>query len=83
MAVAQIAAEWRQTFQQDVVIDMYCFRKWGHNEGDEPSFTQPLLYDVIRKHPTAKMVYAERMMKNNKDLTLEKVNEVLQIPSID
>lgn len=76
MAVAQIAAEWRQTFQQDVVIDMYCFRKWGHNEGDEPSFTQPLLYDVIRKHPTAKMVYAERMMKNNKDLTLEKVNEV-------
>ena len=76
MAVAQIAAEWRQTFQQDVVIDMYCFRKWGHNEGDEPSFTQPLLYDVIRKHPSAKMVYAERMMKGNRDLTMEKINAV-------
>ena len=53
-AVAKLAAEWRQTFHQDVFIDMYCFRRWGHNEGDEPSFTQPLLYDAIRKHESAK-----------------------------
>ncbi len=61
-AVAKLAAEWRQTFHQDVFIDMYCFRKWGHNEGDEPSFTQPLLYDVIRKHPSAKEQYCNKII---------------------
>ncbi|MGC6509136.1 MAG: 2-oxoglutarate dehydrogenase E1 component [Myxococcota bacterium] len=74
-AVAKIAAEWRQTFHQDVVIDMVSFRKWGHNEGDEPSFTQPLLYDTIRKHPSPKMAYAKKMMARGK--TMEDINAVV------
>jgi 2-oxoglutarate dehydrogenase E1 component len=61
-AVVRIAAEWRQTFAQDVVIDMYCFRKHGHNEGDEPSFTQPLLYEIIRTHPSPRVAYARWMV---------------------
>ena len=76
-AVAQIAAEWRQTFGEDVVIDMYCFRKWGHNEGDEPSYTQPLLYDIIKKHPSAKTIYADKIVKENKDLSREDVNAII------
>ena len=76
-AVAQIAAEWRQTFGQDVVIDMYCYRKWGHNEGDEPSYTQPLLYDVIKKHASAKEMYADKIVKENTELTRDDVNAVI------
>ena len=45
----KIAVEWRQRFKRDVVIDMYCYRKYGHNEGDEPAFTQPKLYKLIRR----------------------------------
>ena len=49
--VTQLAVEYRQAFQADVVIDMYCYRRHGHNESDEPSFTNPELYDRIAKHP--------------------------------
>ena len=49
--VAKIATEFRQKFQKPVVIDMFCYRRFGHNETDEPAFTQPLMYDRIRKHP--------------------------------
>lgn len=62
-AVARLAAAWRQTFHQDVVIDMYCFRRHGHNEGDEPSFTQPLMYGAIRSHPTPRVLYGRRMVE--------------------
>ncbi|MGB7703880.1 MAG: thiamine pyrophosphate-dependent enzyme, partial [Pseudolabrys sp.] len=49
---AKVATEYRQQFQRPVVIDMFCYRRFGHNEGDEPSFTQPLMYKKIRAHPT-------------------------------
>lgn len=61
-AAVQIAVEWRQRFHRDVIIDMYCYRKHGHNEGDEPSFTQPAMYGVIRSRPTPREVYARRMV---------------------
>jgi len=61
-AAVKLASEWRQTFGRDVVIDMYCYRKHGHNEGDEPSFTQPLMYEVIRSRPTPRAVYAEHLV---------------------
>jgi len=61
-AVVQIAVEWRQRFHRDVVIDMYCYRKHGHNEGDEPSFTQPLLYDQIRTRSTPREVFVRRLV---------------------
>ena len=75
-AVAKLAAEWRQTFGEDVIIDMYCYRKHGHNEGDEPSFTQPLLYDTIRRKPTPRAVYARKMVDKLGDLTQEDVDRI-------
>jgi 2-oxoglutarate dehydrogenase E1 component len=75
VAVARLAAEWRQTFHEDVIIDLYCFRKYGHNEGDEPSFTQPLLYDTIRKHPSARVVYGRKMVGRG-DLSQSEVEEI-------
>lgn len=56
-----LALDYRQTFGKDVVIDMWCYRRHGHNEGDEPSFTQPLLYDRIRKHPSVDDIYAAEL----------------------
>ena len=60
---ARVAIEFRQQFNRDVVIDMICYRRWGHNEGDEPSFTQPLMYQKIRQHPTTLNVYGEKLIK--------------------
>jgi 2-oxoglutarate dehydrogenase E1 component len=57
----KLAIDFRQTFKRDVVIDMWCYRRFGHNEGDEPGFTQPLMYDEIRKHPPVSAIYAERL----------------------
>ena len=61
--VAKIATEFRQKFQKPVVIDMFCYRKHGHNESDEPAFTQPLMYRAIRSHPTAVEIYSKRLIK--------------------
>jgi 2-oxoglutarate dehydrogenase E1 component len=61
--VAKIATEFRQRFQKPVVIDMFCYRKHGHNESDEPAFTQPLMYRAIRSHPTAVEIYSKRLVK--------------------
>ena len=60
---ARIATEFRQQFNRDVVIDMICYRRFGHNEGDEPSFTQPMMYKKIRQHPTTLNVYGEQLIK--------------------
>ena len=57
----KLAVDYRQRFKRDVVIDMWCYRRFGHNEGDEPSFTQPLMYDAIRKHPRVSDLYSERL----------------------
>ncbi len=59
---AKIAIEFRQKFHKPVVIDMFCYRRFGHNEGDEPSFTQPLMYKKIRAHRTTLDVYAEKLL---------------------
>ncbi len=61
--VAKIATEFRQKFQKPVVIDMFCYRRFGHNESDEPLFTQPLMYKRIKKHPKVVNVYAERLIE--------------------
>ena len=58
----KLATEFRQTFHRDVVIDMWCYRRFGHNEGDEPSFTQPLMYAAIKKHPPISELYAQRLI---------------------
>ncbi len=70
---ARIATEFRQHFNRDVVIDMICYRRFGHNEGDEPSFTQPLMYQKIKKHPTTLNVYAEKLI-NERIITSEEFN---------
>jgi len=59
----KLAIEFRQTFKRDIVIDMWCYRRFGHNEGDEPSFTQPLMYKEIRRHAPISELYAARLAK--------------------
>ena len=58
----KMAIEYRQKFHRDVVIDMWCYRRFGHNEGDEPGFTQPLMYKAIRSHPPVSEIYGKRLI---------------------
>ena len=60
---ARIAIDFRLKFNRDVVVDLICYRRFGHNEGDEPSFTQPLMYKKIRSHPTTTKVYGEKLIQ--------------------
>jgi len=71
---AKIATEFRQQFNRDIVIDMFCYRRFGHNEGDEPSFTQPLMYKKIKSHPTTLKIYSEKLVNENL-LSEKKVNQ--------
>ena len=61
--VCKLAIEFRQKYDKDVVIDMWCYRRFGHNEGDEPSFTQPLMYAAIRQHPFVSKIYSAKLIE--------------------
>ena len=61
---AKVAIEFRQKFHKDVVLDIFCYRRFGHNEGDEPMFTNPVMYTTIKKHKTTLQLYTERLVKD-------------------
>ncbi len=77
LAVARLAHEYRHRFRKDFVIDLIGYRRWGHNEGDEPAFTQPRMYETIRSHPTAREIWANRLVAEGV-LTAEQAEEALQ-----
>ncbi len=73
--VTKLALEFRQEFKKDVVIDLFGYRRHGHNEGDEPGFTQPLLYEKIKNQPSVKEIYTNTLLKN-KELAPEEIEEM-------
>ena len=73
--VAQIAFDYRQQFKKGVVIDMFCYRRHGHNEADDPSYTQPILYRKIKEHPSVGKLYGERLVREGV-LTAEEVADM-------
>ena len=73
--VAKVATEFRQKFQKPVVIDMFCYRRFGHNESDEPLFTQPRMYKRIKKHPAVTKIYADRLI-DEQVVTKDDVNNM-------
>ena len=75
--VARIAAEFRHEFRKDVVIDMWCYRRFGHNEGDEPAFTQPRMYRAIADHLSVREIYANQLIAEGV-VTEEQVAEIQQ-----
>ncbi|MCX7013222.1 MAG: 2-oxoglutarate dehydrogenase E1 component, partial [Candidatus Sumerlaeota bacterium] len=75
--VVRLAMEYRKTFKRDVVIDMYCYRRYGHNESDEPAFTQPLLYRAIEKRKSVREGYLERLLAMN-EITRDEADAIVQ-----
>jgi len=73
----RIATEFRLKFNRDVVVDLICYRRFGHNEGDEPSFTQPLMYEKIRSHPTTLKLYGQKLT-HEQIFTEEGVNQKIK-----
>ncbi|KAL3629978.1 hypothetical protein CASFOL_026290 [Castilleja foliolosa] len=71
----ELAAEWRQKFHTDVVVDIVCYRRFGHNEIDEPSFTQPKMYKVIRNHPSALQIYQTKLVESGQ-VTKEDIDKI-------
>jgi len=74
----EMAMEFRQRFQRDVFIDLLSYRKYGHNEGDEPRFTQPILYKIIEKHPDPAKIYIQKL-KEQQNITQEEVAEIQKV----
>jgi 2-oxoglutarate decarboxylase len=74
--VARLAYEYRRTFHKDIVIDLVCYRRRGHNEGDDPSFTQPLMYDTIEQKKSVRKLYTEALVGRG-DITLEEAEAAL------
>ncbi|WP_249666099.1 multifunctional oxoglutarate decarboxylase/oxoglutarate dehydrogenase thiamine pyrophosphate-binding subunit/dihydrolipoyllysine-residue succinyltransferase subunit [Nocardioides faecalis] len=75
--VARLAFEYRQQFNSDVVIDLVCYRRRGHNEGDDPSYTQPLMYDLIEQKRSVRKLYTESLIGRG-DITIEEAEQVLR-----
>jgi 2-oxoglutarate dehydrogenase E1 component len=75
--VLQVAMDFRQAFRRDVVIDMYCYRRYGHNEADEPSFTQPLLYDLIRRRESVREGYLRHLLALG-GITRDEADELIE-----
>jgi 2-oxoglutarate decarboxylase len=75
-SILQIALDYRQEFQKDVVIDLIGFRKHGHNEGDEPTYTQPVMYQRIKEHPGVRELYARKLIKDGV-MTAEKIASLM------
>jgi multifunctional 2-oxoglutarate metabolism enzyme len=75
--VADLAFEYRQAFNKDVVIDLVCYRRRGHNEGDDPSFTQPLMYDLIEQKRSVRKLYTESLIGRG-DISVEEAEQVLR-----
>ncbi len=74
--VIRLALAFRQAFKRDVVVDLVCYRRWGHNEGDEPSFTHPLLYAKIEKHRSVRKLYTEHLLRRG-DIDLDTAEKAL------
>jgi 2-oxoglutarate decarboxylase len=75
--VARLAFEYRQAFNKDVVIDLVCYRRRGHNEGDDPSYTQPLMYDLIEQKRSVRKLYTESLIGRG-DITIEEAEAVIR-----
>jgi 2-oxoglutarate dehydrogenase E1 component len=75
--VARLAFDYRQAFNKDVVIDLVCYRRRGHNEGDDPSYTQPLMYDLIEQKRSVRKLYTESLIGRG-DITIEEAEQVLR-----
>jgi 2-oxoglutarate dehydrogenase E1 component len=73
---ARIATEFNQAFNTDVILDIFCYRRFGHNEGDEPSFTQPLMYKKIKDHPCTREIYANQLISEG-ILTSDRAKEIV------
>ena len=76
VTVARIATEFRQNFGRDVVIDLFCYRRLGHNEGDEPKFTQPIMYKKIAEQPTTRAIYSRKLVDEG-EMTQQEADDLL------
>lgn len=75
VSACELAVEWRQRWKSDVVVDIVCYRRYGHNEIDDPMFTQPLMYKVIKQHRSAYQQYADKLVREG-TVTPQEVSEI-------